>query len=55
MLIAIEDVVNETIDDRGLADSLIAQEYDFIFEEWGDSSLRQVQIAYICHFCLNII
>lgn len=53
MLVAIEDVVDEAVDDGGLADGLVAQEHDFVLEQWRDGALGQVQVAYICH-CLNL-
>lgn len=42
MLVAVEDVVDETVDDRGFADGLVAQEDDLVFEEGRNGALRQV-------------
>ncbi len=53
MLVAVEDVVDEAVDDGGFAHSLVAQEDDLVLEQWGDGALGQVQVAYICH-CLNL-
>ena len=33
MFVAVEDVVDEAVDDGGLADCLVAQKHDLVFEE----------------------
>jgi hypothetical protein len=42
MLVAIEDIVDEPIDDRRLSDSLIPQEDDLVFEQRRYGSLREI-------------
>ena len=42
MFVAIEDVVDEAVDDGGLADSLITEKDDFVFEKRGDGALGKV-------------
>ena len=49
MLITIKDVVDESIDDGGFTDSLIAQEDNFVLKEGRNAALTQVEIAYISH------
>lgn len=50
MLIAIEDVINEAVDDGGFSNSLVPEEDNFIFEERRDSSLAEVEVAYVGHY-----
>jgi hypothetical protein len=47
MFVAVEDVVDEAVDDGGLAHCLVSQEHDFVFKERGDGPLREIQIANI--------
>jgi hypothetical protein len=49
MLVAIKNVVNEAVDDGGFADSLIPQEYDFIFEKGRNAPFTEVEVADVCH------
>ncbi len=42
MFIAIEDVVDEAVDDGGLADCLVAEEDDLVLEEGRDGALGEV-------------
>lgn len=50
MLVAIEDVVNEAVDDGRLTDGLISQKDDFVFEKRRNCSFGEIQIADIgCH------
>jgi hypothetical protein len=42
MLVAVEDVVDEAVDDGGLADGLVAQENYLVFEQGRDGALREV-------------
>jgi hypothetical protein len=42
MLVAVEDVVDEAVNDGGLTYCLIAQEHDFVFEEGRYGSLGQI-------------
>lgn len=42
MLVAIEDVVNEAVDDGGLTDGLISQEDDFVFEKRRNCSFGEI-------------
>lgn len=49
MLIAIKNIVDEPVDDGGFADGLIAQEYNFVFEEWRNAALTEIEIAYVGH------
>ena len=49
MLVAIEDVVDEAVDDGGLAHGLVAQEDDLVLEQGRNSALRQVQVADVRH------
>lgn len=51
MLIAVEYVVDEAIDDGGLAYCLVAQEDNFIFEQGRDRTLGQIQVADVRHIC----
>lgn len=55
MLIAIENIIDEAVDDGRLADSLIAQKHNFVLEEGRDRALREVQVARICHFKYRIL
>lgn len=55
MLIAIEDIIDEPIDDRRLTYSLVAEEHDFVLQERWDSALSQVKVARICHFKYRIL
>ena len=42
MFVAIEDVVDEAVDDGGFPDCLIAEKDDFVFEKRGDGALEKV-------------
>jgi hypothetical protein len=42
MLVAVEDVVDEAVDDGGLAHCLVAQEDDLVFQQGRDRSLREI-------------
>ena len=50
MIGAVKDIIDEAIDDGGLADSLVAQENYFIFEEGRDCSFWDIEVAYIIHY-----
>ena len=49
MLVAIENVVNESIDDGWFAHCLVAQKYDFVLQEGRNAAFAEVEIAYIRH------
>ena len=49
MLVAIEDVVDEAVDDGGLAHGLVAQEDYLVLQQRRDRALRQVQVADVRH------
>lgn len=49
MLIAVENIIDESVDDGGLAHGLISQEDDLVLEQGRDSALREVQIANVRH------
>lgn len=49
MLVAIKDIIDKSVDDGGLADSLVAQENDFVLENRGDGTLAEVEVADIGH------
>lgn len=49
MLVAIENIVNESVDDGRFSYSLVAQKNYFVLEQWRDASLAEVQVTYICH------
>lgn len=49
MLVAVEDVVDEAVNDRGLAHRLVAQEHDLVLEQRRNGALRQVQVADVRH------
>ena len=49
MLVSIENVVDESIDDGGFTDGLIAQKYDLVLQQRWDATFTQVKIAYISH------
>lgn len=53
MLVAVEDVVDEPVDDGRLAHRLVAQEHDLVLQQGRDRALRQVQVARVRH--LNAI
>ena len=56
MLIAVEDVVDEAVDDGRLPHRLVPQEHYFVFQQRRDRPLGKIQVAYVCHICcLNII
>lgn len=42
MFVAIEDIVDESVDDGRLANCLISQENDLVFEQRRDRPLRQI-------------
>lgn len=42
MFIAIENIVDKAVDDRGLANSLIAKEDNFVFEKRRDRPAGKV-------------
>lgn len=49
MFVAVEDVVDETVDDRGLTDCLVAEEDDLVLQKGRNGALGEVQIAYVSH------
>ena len=49
MFIAIKDVIDKSVDDGGLAHSLVAKENDFVLEDRGDGALAEVEVADIRH------
>ena len=42
MLVAIEDIVDEAVDDGGLSHSLISQKYNFVFKQRWYGSLGEI-------------
>ena len=42
MLVAVEDVVDESIDDGRLADCLVSEEDDLVLQQWRDGPLREI-------------
>lgn len=42
MFVAVEDIVDESVDNGGLANCLISQEHDLVFEQRRDRPLRQI-------------
>lgn len=53
MFVAVKDVVDETVDDGGLAHCLVAQKDDLVLEEWRDGALGEVKVADVCHRISN--
>lgn len=51
MLVAIEDIVDEAVDDGGLSDGLVAQEHYLVLQQGWDGPLRQIQVADVGHTC----
>lgn len=49
MFVAVEDIIDESVDDGGLAHSLVSQEDDLVLEQGRDSALREVQVANVRH------
>lgn len=49
MLVAIENVVDESVDDRWFAHCLVAQKYDLVLQEGRNAAFAEVEIAYIRH------
>jgi hypothetical protein len=49
MFVPIEDVVDEPVDDGGLAHRLVPQEHDLVLEQGRDRAFSQVQVAYVRH------
>lgn len=49
MLIAVEDVIDESVDDGGLPHRLIPQKDYLVFEQRRNSALREVQVANVRH------
>lgn len=49
MLVAVENVVDESVDDRGFTDSLIAQEDDLVLEQGWNTTFAEIEVADICH------
>lgn len=52
MLVAIENIVDEAVDDGGFAHGLVSQEDYLVFEEGRDGALRKVEVADVCHILL---
>ena len=42
MFVSIEYVVDESVDDGGLADSLVSKEDDFVFEEGRNGAFGEI-------------
>jgi len=42
MFIAVENIVDETVDDGGFAYCLVSEEDDLVFKEGRDGSLREI-------------
>jgi len=49
MLIAIKNIVDETVDDGRLPDSLVSKENYLIFEKRRNGALCEVQVAHVRH------
>lgn len=49
MLIAVEDIIDESVDDGRLSHSLIPQKNYLVLEKGRNSALRQVQVANVRH------
>ena len=49
MLVAIENIVDESINYGGFANCLIAQEDDLVLEQGWNAALTEVKIADVCH------
>ncbi len=49
MLVAIENVVDESVDYRWFAHCLVTQKYDLVLQQGRNAALTQVKIAYIRH------
>lgn len=52
VLVAIEDIVDESVDYGGFTHSLIAQEDDLVLEEGWNTALTEVEVADVCHVSL---
>jgi hypothetical protein len=50
VLVAVEDIVDEAVNDGGLPHGLVPQKYDLILQQGRNRSLRQVQVAYVRHY-----
>lgn len=53
MFVAIEDVVDEAVYDRGLAYGLVTQKDDLILKERRDGALGEIEVADVCHRISN--
>jgi hypothetical protein len=53
MFVAIEDVVDEAVYDRGLSHCLIAQKDYLVLEQGRDGALGEVEVADVCHRISN--
>ena len=42
MFVAVEDVVDEAVDDGRFSHCLVPEEYDLVFQQRGDGSLGEV-------------
>lgn len=42
MFVAIENIVDEAVDDGRLPDCLVTEKDYLVFEQWRDRSLRQI-------------
>ena len=49
MLVAIEDIIDKSVDNRGLADCLISQEDYLVFEDRWDCVFADVKVADVGH------
>jgi hypothetical protein len=49
MFVAVEDVVDEAVDDRRLPHCLISQEDDLVLQKRRNRSFGEVQVAYVRH------
>jgi len=55
VFIAIENVIDEAVDDRRLSNGLITQENNLVFEQGRDSALGKIEIADVCHITIQKI
>lgn len=55
MFVAIENVINEAVNDRRLSNGLITEKDDLVFEEGRNGALGKIEIADVCHIRIQKI
>jgi len=55
VFVAVENVIDEAVNDRRLSYGLITEKDDLVFEQRRNGALRKIEIADVCHIRIQKI